>query len=60
MIIEEHDGILHIQTPQAAIRKVQQYFARFDNGRRMSEELLRDRKAEAAREKSSHCRDIGG
>jgi AbrB family looped-hinge helix DNA binding protein len=52
MIIEENDGILHIHTRQAAIRKVQQYFAQFDNGRSMSEELLRERKTEAVREKS--------
>jgi AbrB family looped-hinge helix DNA binding protein len=52
MIIEENDGILHIHTRQAAIRKVQQYFAQFDNGRSMSEELLRERKKEAVREKS--------
>jgi AbrB family looped-hinge helix DNA binding protein len=51
MIIQESDGILHIHTRQAAIRKVQQYFARFDNGRSMSEELLQERKAEAEREK---------
>jgi hypothetical protein len=36
---------------QAAIRKVQHYFAQLDNGRSMSQELLRDRKAEAEREK---------
>jgi bifunctional DNA-binding transcriptional regulator/antitoxin component of YhaV-PrlF toxin-antitoxin module len=53
MIIEEDEGILHIHTRQAAIRKVQQYFAQFDNGRSMSEELLKERKAEAAREKST-------
>jgi bifunctional DNA-binding transcriptional regulator/antitoxin component of YhaV-PrlF toxin-antitoxin module len=51
MIIEENDGILHIHTRQAAIRKVQQYFAQFANGRSMSEELLQERKAEAEREK---------
>jgi AbrB family looped-hinge helix DNA binding protein len=51
MIIEENDGILHIHTRKAAIRKVQQYFAQFGNGRSMSDELLKERKAEAAREK---------
>jgi AbrB family looped-hinge helix DNA binding protein len=51
MIIEEDDGVLHIHTRQAAIRKVQRYFAKFDKGRSMSEELLKERKAEAAREK---------
>ncbi len=51
MIIEEDEGILHIHTQQAAIRKVQQYFAQFDKGRSMSEELIRERKAEAACEK---------
>jgi bifunctional DNA-binding transcriptional regulator/antitoxin component of YhaV-PrlF toxin-antitoxin module len=52
VIIEEDEGILHIHTRQAALRKVQQYFAQFDHGRSMSEELLKERKAEAAREKS--------
>ena len=52
MMIEESDGVLHIHTRQAAIRKVQQYFAQFGNGRSMSEELLQNRKAEAVREKS--------
>jgi hypothetical protein len=52
MIIEEDDGTRHVHTREAAIRKVHQYFAQFDDGRSMSEELLSDRKAEAEREKS--------
>jgi AbrB family looped-hinge helix DNA binding protein len=52
MIIEEDEGTLHIHTRQTAIRKVQQYFAQFDKVRSMSEELLKERKAEVAREKS--------
>ena len=51
MVIEEADGVLRVHTRQAAIRKVQQYFAQFDDGRSWSEELIKDRRAEAEREK---------
>lgn len=51
MIVEENDGILHIHTLGAGIRKVQQYFAQFDNVRSMGGDLLKERRAEAEREK---------
>jgi hypothetical protein len=52
MIIEENEGATRIHTREIAIGKVQQYFAQFDNGRSLSEELLSERKAEAERDKS--------
>jgi AbrB family looped-hinge helix DNA binding protein len=51
MGIEEEDGILHVQTREAAIRGIQKYFARFNDGRSWSGELLQERRAEARREK---------
>lgn len=52
MVIEEEDGILHVQTRDAAIRNVQKYFAQFGDGKSWSQELIRERRAEARREKS--------
>jgi AbrB family looped-hinge helix DNA binding protein len=50
LIIVEEDGGLQIYTRAAALKKVQDYFAQFNDGTSMSEELIRDRRLEAKRE----------
>jgi AbrB family looped-hinge helix DNA binding protein len=47
MVLEEEDGILRVQTRENAIRRVQKYFAQFNDGRSWSKELLQERRAEA-------------
>jgi len=51
MVIEEEDGILLVQTRDAAIRSVRKYFAQFDDGKSWSQELIGERRAGARREK---------
>jgi AbrB family looped-hinge helix DNA binding protein len=51
MLIEEENGTLRVQTRDSAIREVQNYFAKFDDGRSWSRELMAERRAEARREK---------
>ena len=50
LIIVEEDGGLQIYTRAAALKKVQDYFAAFKGDRCWSEELIQERRQEAARE----------
>lgn len=51
MVIDEADGILHIQTREGAVRNIQKYFAQFSDGKSWSQELISERRVEARREK---------
>lgn len=50
LVIVEENGGLQIFTRAAAIGKVQEYFAPFKDNRCWSEELIQERRREAARE----------
>jgi AbrB family looped-hinge helix DNA binding protein len=50
LIIVEEGGGVQIYTRAAALKKVQDYFAQFKDGRCWSEELIQERRREAARE----------
>jgi hypothetical protein len=57
MVIDEENGTLRVQTLDAAVRDVQSWFARFSGGESWSEELLRERRAEAEREQRTETED---
>ncbi len=51
VIIEEDDGILLVHSRESALRRAQEYFATFNDGRSWSQELLVERRAETDRER---------
>ncbi len=51
IILEEDDGILLVHSREAALRWAQAYFAKFDDGRSWSQEIIDERRAEVDRER---------